>query len=181
MIDPTNDPRIAGQVKRYHTWPVLQSQTNAAHSWQVARILLAIYPECDRSLLVHALNHDSGELHSGDLPYPVKKENPELKTHVDRIENRAINTMHVLWDFPIVQKLDPIDKIIFKIAEFIEMYEFGAQEVIMGNKFGYIVAERCITQAQKMASDLFRDHGRGDIATNIWSYIERREKMWKWR
>ncbi len=73
-----SDPRQAGLVRRYHTWAVTRDQTVAEHSWQVARVLLAIWPDVPRHLIIHCLTHDLGERAGGDLPYPVKRDSAIL-------------------------------------------------------------------------------------------------------
>jgi 5'-deoxynucleotidase YfbR-like HD superfamily hydrolase len=57
-----------------------------SHSWEVAVILLKIYPECSKELLAHALTHDSGEIHTSDIAAPVKRMKPELKVMLDELE-----------------------------------------------------------------------------------------------
>ena len=81
------DPRMAGEIARYHTELTLRPQSVASHSWNVARILLAVWPETPRHLLVEALMHDVGEVFAGDSPSPAKWAHPPLKLAVDEVED----------------------------------------------------------------------------------------------
>jgi 5'-deoxynucleotidase YfbR-like HD superfamily hydrolase len=141
-VPQMSDPRQAGAVVRYHTWTTLQRQTNAEHQWNVARILLAIWPECPREVLMHGLFHDSGELHTGDLPFPVKKNNPDLKEVTARVEAKGYDMMVARFQLPSRQVLDEVAHRIFKLAEHIEMWEFALTETEMGNRHGMAIVER---------------------------------------
>lgn len=83
----------AGQVNRYHTNPVMARtpQTNADHSWGVVAILIDLLEgNVSRNLLLAAILHDADEILGGDLPYPVKKANPEFaKDHAELTQRMA--------------------------------------------------------------------------------------------
>jgi hypothetical protein len=69
----------AGAVKRWHTKVTIKDQDLAAHSWGVAMILMHIAPDCPKYLIQHALAHDLHESEAGDVPYPFKRKNPEVR------------------------------------------------------------------------------------------------------
>ncbi len=142
MPELRDDPRMAGCVERYHTWPHLRKQTNAEHSWQVARLVLAIWPECRRELLVHALVHDIGEIGTGDIPFPVKRDNPEVKKATDMVERRAHLTMCIPWSLPAPPNTTNLERKVLKIADMMDMWEWSLQEQAMGNQFANIVRQR---------------------------------------
>lgn len=152
MIDIRTDPRLAGEVSRYHVWPHIRQQSVAEHSWQVMRILLAIYPMASRGLLIYCMAHDAGEIGTGDVPYPIKKENPDLKVIMDGLETETVSAMTLKWNFPSKVTLTPEEKIIFKIAEFIEMWEWALKEQLLGNKFAEVVASRCLKEAHDLCN-----------------------------
>lgn len=142
-IEPeTFDPRRAGQVLRYHTWPVHNKQSIAEHSWQVMRILLAICPDAPHYMLVHCMTHDVGETVSGDPPYPTKLVYPELKDINDIVEKEAHLEMTKLWDLPAPTFLTMTEKAIFKFAESMEMLEFGMHELQLGNAAAKLMCTR---------------------------------------
>src|SRR6267154_1716536 len=78
--------RHAGTVRRYHTWPFHHQQNIGEHSWQIARIYFQIWGPLPPEVSTYFIWHDAGELVLGDLPFPVKKNNPHLKRECDFIE-----------------------------------------------------------------------------------------------
>ncbi len=153
--DPqTLDPRSAYRVKRYHTWPMHQQQSNGEHSAQVWRILKAIWPSCPAHVLEHAMTHDVGERVTGDLPYPTKAKSPELKRILDGMEHDAHNQMSQTWRLPSPVTLAPGEMAIFKLAEYIEMWECALDDVTMGNRGAALIAQRMWT-----AIEVKRDSG----------------------
>src|SRR5262245_18740874 len=80
------DTRISGKLKRFHTWPITGSQTVAEHSWQVMRIYLIIVDIIDPRFIYYIQFHDIGEQSVGDVPYPIKQNNPILKEALDHME-----------------------------------------------------------------------------------------------
>jgi 5'-deoxynucleotidase YfbR-like HD superfamily hydrolase len=126
-----SDPRRAADVIRYNSWPCLVQQTTGQHTWQVMRILSSIWPEVTAEAMVFALHHDSGELGSGDIPYPHKALNPALKSIMDGLEERSLQDQGI--DVP-----DPGPEWRWRIktADLIEMFEKGMDETIMGNRYG---------------------------------------------
>ncbi len=173
MIE-SRDPRTAGDVLRYHTWRTIQQQTNAAHSWQVARILLAIWPSAPREVLIQTLMHDIGEVVSGDLPYPVKRENPDLKAACDRIETAAHLAMCAPWGVPPPQVLTNEARAVIKLAEYLEMAEFGMVEEQLGNVHGTLIVSRCLEAVNELCNSL-REAYPSVVDRSIW-YLDHRSR-----
>lgn len=168
----TLDPRSAGKVTRFHTWERLRDQSVGEHSWQVMRILLAIWPEVPRHMLVHTMYHDVGERVTGDIPYPVKAERPELKGIMDALEEDALLQMRswgVLGNPP--DFLCDDEKAAFKLAEFIEMWEYALDELSLGNRNCALIARRCKEQAIRLINSTELPTGIGAGAVN---YIHQR-------
>jgi hypothetical protein len=163
------DPRRAGRITRYHTWPRIQQQSNGEHSWQLQRILLAIWPDVPREILVHAITHDIGEIATGDLPFPAKARDPELKKKIDEAERSAHLRMCLPWTLPGPSKLSEEETATFKYAEFIEMWEWALDDYDMGNRNAELVRQRCIDAMLKM-----RDRVPKDIVHNALAYMTRR-------
>lgn len=169
------DPRRAGGVLRYHTWPHLKPQTVAEHSWNVARILLAIWPEAPTHILREALFHDIGEIASGDAPYPSKKNNPKFGEEHDKLEDSARLAMCLPWRVPPPADLSPEEKVVLKLAHFIEMMEWAYDELTLGNQFAQIVADDCREEARRLIlTDLPIPGTVRDLAS---SYMDRRERQ----
>lgn len=178
-MNVTNDPRLAGQVARYHTWPVLQPQSNAEHAWNVARIICTVCPGASTGLLIEALLHDSGEIVSGDIPFPVKQNNPALKKEMDRIEGGARGQMFLEWRQPLPVVLNENERDLLKIADMMEMWEKGLHERMLGNAYATPIIDRTwewldarldkLPQGplqenlQKYIVNRLREHGRLDL------------------
>lgn len=88
MIHNIFDMLDSGRVRRWHCNPDMADcgEDNAQHQWHVAVFVLWLKPEASRELLIAALTHDTGELMTGDLPYPVKSANPEMYQMHEAIE-----------------------------------------------------------------------------------------------
>lgn len=145
----TTNPRLSGLVKRYHTWPVIREQTVAEHSWQVARIYGAMFELTSASVYYYILFHDCGEIVSGDLPYPIKSLNLNLKEEMDEIERLARQEMGIY-----IPTLTDEQSLRVKIAHFIEMWEYGMEELYRGNRFASPIATRCFNAANQLARSL---------------------------
>jgi hypothetical protein len=153
VIDITHDPRAAMEIRRYHTWRTLRSQSNGEHSCQIIRIMLCIWPEVPRKLIVHAAMHDVGEM-AGDIPYPFKKNNPKLRDEHGKAEREVYTTMADKWGLPRLTVLSHDEEKFFKMCEYLEMWEYGISEQRMGNSYAAMISERCILMASKLALEL---------------------------
>jgi hypothetical protein len=140
------DPRLALQIRRYHTWPVNRYQDVGSHSAQVCRIYRAITPEPDIAAMDYILTHDLGEIACGDPPYPIKAENPTLKAECDRIEAIAVQQMSIGWGVPIARP-SAYQMLLIRFSHQVEMAEYGIDELLSGNVRGMPVAERCLNDA----------------------------------
>jgi 5'-deoxynucleotidase YfbR-like HD superfamily hydrolase len=138
------DIRLAGLVRRYHTWPVIGQQNVAEHSWQLLRIYLNVVDKIDSNLVFHIMFHDIGEQTTGDLPYPIKRNNPPLKEIMDLLEQKACYSILEHWGCFRQTLLTSADMILFKQIELVEMAEFGLDQLCLGNNHGYIIAHRCL-------------------------------------
>lgn len=159
IVDIESDPRHAGQVLRYHTWPVHRQQSVGEHSWQIARIMVTIWQDCPRKLLVHAVTHDVGQM-AGDVPHQFKRDNPNMKREMTLTELSVHKSMTTRWSLPSPEPLHQYEMDFFKMCEHIEMWEFGLTEQNMGNLYGKVVATRAqlaaCTLIGKMPEDIQR-------------------------
>lgn len=64
--------RAAGRVLRYHQHGPDLAQRVDAHSWGVATLVLYLWPDASRDLVVAALRHDVGEFYTGDVSATTK-------------------------------------------------------------------------------------------------------------
>lgn len=56
------------------------------HQGRVALLVLGLFPNASRRLLIAAITHDQGECKAGDAPYDLKKEYPEYAEFLRTIE-----------------------------------------------------------------------------------------------
>lgn len=86
----------AGRVKRYHTCDV-PAQELGQHSWGVAMIVHAIYPNHNPPgyLLMDALTHDLAESFTGDVPAPAKWASIKLSEALEEMEARFNHTYNI--------------------------------------------------------------------------------------
>lgn len=153
IVNIEEDPRHAGQVTRFHTWPVHRQQSVGEHSWQIQRIMLTIWPSVPRHLLVHCTVHDVGEM-AGDIPYPFKKRNPALKHHMSRAEEEVHRTMTARWSLPPSVVLNEMEMNFFKMCEYIEMWEYGLMELNMGNRYGSMISTRMMLASSTLIGQM---------------------------
>lgn len=146
------DPRMAGAVRRYHTWPTIQTQTVAEASWNVARILMMIWDGATAPAIGHALMNDCGELLTGDLPFPVKRDNPELKKMISDLETQSFREQGIL------ELAEPHNMAILwqkrvKICDMLEMWEFGLVELAMGNQYAHPIVDQTIEYVHRLCAE----------------------------
>jgi len=141
--------RVAGLVKRYHTWPTITTQSVGEHSWQVYRIYNQMFGVPPENVAYCIMTHDMGELVTGDPPYPTKSNNPELKKIYDHLEDLAFKNMDL-----VLGQMSEEDGYRFKIAHMMEMWEFGVHEMSLGNTFGKSIRDRCEIAVRKLASGI---------------------------
>jgi 5'-deoxynucleotidase YfbR-like HD superfamily hydrolase len=84
-----------GFIERYHTkgQRMLTRQCVAEHSWRMAAVLFAIWPDARPQLIWATLFHDVSERVTGDVPSPVKRASPEVEKaihDVSEAEERRI-------------------------------------------------------------------------------------------
>lgn len=131
--DVMTSARHAGDVQRYHTWPTLQTQTVAHHTWNVVRIYMELFGDPSPVDLRYMMRHDLGELGVGDLPYPVKKNNSVLADECAQEEQRVLQSMFI--DHDMSSRSTDIRIFQIKLCDLLEMLEFCTQEVILGNNY----------------------------------------------
>ena len=118
-----------GATKRYHTHDTLRQQSVAEHSFGVAMFcyLLADHSP-SANLLIAALSHDLAEHRVGDVSSPVKREHPELRSLIYRIEKGVL----AKFGFEPAD-LTPAEERTLKIADNLEGIHNCIRERTLGN------------------------------------------------
>lgn len=125
---------LAARVKRYHTWPVLHQETVGEHTFRVLFIYREIFELYDTDVIEYIMDHDMPEIAVGDLPFPIKKNNPVLKDEMDRIEAEHAEAMGLPQ-----HNISHQDKLRVKVCDLLQMWEFGKIEHRMGNMFAMAI------------------------------------------
>jgi hypothetical protein len=141
--------RLAGGIRRYHAWPVVQSQTVAEHTWQVMRVYHELFGSPPAEVWEAILWHDVLEMHTGDIPFQVKQRYPGVKKALDEAEVHAAREMGVVWP-----EITQVQRKSIKLCDILEMWEFGKQEMAMGNKLAGPIVTGTILVASKIAEEL---------------------------
>jgi 5'-deoxynucleotidase YfbR-like HD superfamily hydrolase len=127
-----------GDVKRFHTHPTIGSQTVAEHSWGVCVVLMRLYPDCSMKLLMTAVTHDMTEAETGDIPFLVKRQHPEVKTVFDKIEHHQESILNI----PHNSDLDEEDRRRLKVADYVESMLYCIRQAELGSKTMNLVMDR---------------------------------------
>jgi 5'-deoxynucleotidase YfbR-like HD superfamily hydrolase len=165
-----SDPRLAGLVKRYATWPTLTQQSVGEHSWQVLRIYMEIFGPPPPEITWYITHHDTPELKVGDPPFPLKKNNPSLKKIYDKLEEGAI--FEITGQF--MPEISEGQRTMVKICDLLEMWEFGIHEWMMGNRY----AEPVIADTEECVLELASHHS-SPLITQVREHMRKRRKMYE--
>lgn len=106
----------SGRVLRYHAAPTVQPQTDGLHSWGVGVIVWYLTAgQASANLLAACLLHDSPELHTGDIPFGVKRRSPAIKALLEEMEAEAYEHL-TLSHLPLTEA----EQALLKIADTLE-------------------------------------------------------------
>ena len=157
MNDTYKKIRAGGLVRRWHTIPTINDETVAHHSWGVATVLLELWPDCSRDLLIAALYHDVHEHVTGDIPKPAFWRSPELGTLVDCIKDEVNRELGILPSLTIEEQkqlaiADMFD-LCWRCLEEIQLGNKGFKEVL-ANAMNWLWDERLGGEAYQMRTDL---------------------------
>jgi 5'-deoxynucleotidase YfbR-like HD superfamily hydrolase len=145
--DVLSSRAMAVRVKRYHTWRTIQTQTVGEHCCRVAQIYCELWGLPRAEVLYYALHHDSGELLSGDVPFLAKSESAQLKEGCRAVEKKGLERLRV--ELPLLT-MDEQRRM--KIADLMEMYEFGHVDWTMGNAYAEPIERDTMSEAILVAT-----------------------------
>lgn len=115
----------ATNLLRHHRENPMVPENLATHQWVTAMVALKLKPDLSREALIRALTHDLGEIFTGDVPSPIKRDHPKLKEILDKIENEN-NPYNEL-------KISNEEYLIIKLADQIAFLLFAREEQRRGN------------------------------------------------
>lgn len=120
--------REASQTKRCHTMPIHGQYTVGQHSFDMCTLLLALYPDCRKELMVAAIAHDLPERWVGDMPAPTKWSlGGEAIKQLDRVEE------DILRKLGLDVSLTPEERLWLHGLDRVELLLWTKEQVAMGN------------------------------------------------
>jgi 5'-deoxynucleotidase len=141
--------RDAGAITRSHTLRRVFTHRNVAeHSYGVAMLILLLYRHDGgamppAALLAAALAHDLSEIATGDVPAPVKRDNPELKAELNRITTAWEEKHHLRFGLSVDEQA------LLKWCDNAEFALYALEEVTAGNRFFMVYLERIINWLER--------------------------------
>lgn len=150
-----HSPALSSRVKRYHTWPTIQTQTTGEHSAAVLRLYISCFGTPTGAVAEYIIHHDTPELVTGDPPYPIKKNNPVLAEEYRKMDDEVMISIKGSPNIGITKyELSRV-----KVCDLLEMYEFGIVDELMGNRFaGPIVDDTYSDIMQRIVKLNSEDH-----------------------
>jgi 5'-deoxynucleotidase YfbR-like HD superfamily hydrolase len=130
--------RDGGNVKRYHTAPMIGEQTVAHHTFGVVCILLELWPDSSPNLIKAALRHDVVECMTGDSPAPAKRAFPPLWEALHEAERVLLN------QFGLYVAITEEEHRRLKLADWAELVLTAYEQMTLGNMNFDIVYRRGI-------------------------------------
>lgn len=122
--------RSGAKVIRFHTRRVIHRQNMAEHSWGVAKLCDVLTKgQASAQLLRYALDHDMGELETGDIPATTKWKHPKLKAALSEVEDRYLDRNGFATELNNAEEL-----LVFKWADMLEFAFYCLDEKQLGNK-----------------------------------------------
>jgi hypothetical protein len=119
----------------------------------------------------------------GDAPYPVKAENKDIAIGMNRVEEQSLDEQVATGFLVLGPDVNDDEKWVVKLAEFIEMWEWGAEELLMGNQFARLVMQRCATVAKDRIGSALNlspeDNVMFRAATLASEYMQKRKTIWE--
>jgi len=124
--------RAGGYTRRYHGWRTLKDDPVGLHSYNVANLVILLFPDCRKELVVAAVRHDSPEWVTGDPPSTAKRRVPGLKEALDDYERDVCRAVGL--SMPTADLIGE-EKRQLKIADYLDGMMYCIQERRMGNTY----------------------------------------------
>lgn len=132
QLDPMNvlvqRLREASKVERSHTTPHHGTYSVGQHSFDMLTLLVALYPDCRKELMLAVMFHDFAERWTGDIPHPAKQADGEFGKRLAQIEARVAKSLGLEI------KLDEMERFWLKGLDVVEYLLWAKEQVAMGNQ-----------------------------------------------
>lgn len=108
-----------GEVVRYHAeGSTVRKQSVAEHTWRVLIILLHLWPDTPRDVILATLYHDVPEVFTGDTPATVKIASRSVDASLCRMEHTFIEALSIPNEGALTHK----EYRKLKCADYLELY-----------------------------------------------------------
>jgi hypothetical protein len=124
-----NFVRKGGDVKRFHTFPVIGEQTNGHHQYNVLSLLLILHPDPSMDLIKYITWHDTAEHIFGDVPATATIYDNEFYEKYNKLQE--INLCEMAAPIEVLSKED---RYWFECLDKLEVYLFAKEQLNLGNK-----------------------------------------------
>lgn len=167
--------RLAGLVKRYHAWPTLRQQTTGEHTWQVMRIYYEVFGPPEPDVAVYMLHHDAVEIRTGDGAFNAKRDHAFFKAAFDeaeRLEAPKLFGSQQAADAAL-PAIGTIAKRRIKLCDLLEMWEFGREELKMGNQYAHPIINDTMAGIKNILSSWGSTPAGLETTDAVLAYINR--------
>jgi len=155
-----------GKVDRAHTIPIIQRYNVAEHSFNAMVLSRCICEELDRpfaGVLNYLLFHDVAEVHTGDIPAPIKKVLPGIyEIEQDWMDEHSPQFSTAVF---------PEEKELASLCDTLELLLFCLEESRLGNRHPLFVD--MMLKAYHYARDKMINMQRCETALEIMSECRR--------
>lgn len=150
--------REASKVRRYHNLEHHGEQTVGQHSFDMITLAYWLVPSLllTRNMLLAIAFHDLPERWIGDVPAPAKDAMPQLKNHLDVLEETV--SANFCMDG---LKLNSKQKVWLKALDRLEAFLWGHDQLALGNK-----------NAQDVVDYLTRWFAESDCPETVKEFVE---------
>lgn len=120
--------RECSRVERSHTTPHHGSYTVGQHSFDMLTLLIALYPDCRKELMLAVMFHDFAERWTGDIPSPAKASDGEFGKKLAQIELKVTRTLGLQI------KLEEMERFWLKGLDVVEYLLWAKEQLALGNQ-----------------------------------------------
>lgn len=141
---------ISMDVERWHTMPTMGRQTVGHHTARMMMLCWQVVPIPREELLFRILIHDAAEVHTGDIPAPVKWGMPkEVEQWMRDKEWAALQHLGV-EDYP---RLEEWEEWMVAFLDITEAMTYSMSAMAEGRQFSKVAASNCRDRMKQLLDD----------------------------
>lgn len=120
--------REASRVERAHTMPHHGTYSVGQHSFDMLTLLVCLYPDCRREMMLAVMFHDLSERWTGDIPSPAKQSDGEFGKRLAMVEAKVTKALGL------DVKLTEMERYWLKGLDVVEYLLWAKEQIAMGNQ-----------------------------------------------